>query len=555
VKNTTNATIENQRTLSKFETPKCIAEFIVRWAIRKHDDLVLEPCIGSGVLFFEAIQQLGQFHVSGETSGNVYGVDIDSVAVKGVKEKLGLDHGLNSNIICMDFLRTTPDKELPLVDVVICNPPYTRHQHLNRDYKEEIAEETEEKIGIELSRQSGIYVYFLMHASQFLKEKGRMAFVLPSNFLDVNYGVAVKKFLADNFRIVAIILFPRSRLLFPKTLTTTCVVLLEKKKAEKHAVSFFELTSLMSSQNLLKVIKNPSLLTQKAWGTVNDIPQTSLNPMKKWNQYFDPDITEAQGLVPLEIIAKVKRGIATGANDFFTLPDEEVQEFGIEQRFLKPVLTKARNAPFLDFTNRDFQELQRNGKRVWLVSSDLKRDKLHGTNFLEYIRQGEIKGLHHRNLTSSRKIWYSSEKRTPSPIIFTYMSRKRPRFILNEARTLVLNTFHLVNPEDKKIGSKVKIKALLAYLNSSKVLSRLKNVGRIYGGGLLKVEPRELEKLPVIDSSEFAGKDTKALANLFEQLCISVRNGSGEQEIQKEIDRVVDSLEKNLQMKKKRGYD
>lgn len=199
MKNTTNVAIEEQRKLGKFETPKCIAEFIVKWAIRKGDDLVLEPCIGSGMLFFEAIQQLEQFHVSGETFRNVYGVDIDSIAVKSVVEKLGLDLKIDSNIICMDFLRTTPDKELPLVDVVICNPPYTRHQQLDQDYKEEIAEGIEEKMGIDLSRQSGIYVYFLMHASRFLKEKGRMAFVLPSNFLDVNYGVAVKKFLADNF--------------------------------------------------------------------------------------------------------------------------------------------------------------------------------------------------------------------------------------------------------------------------------------------------------------------------------------------------------------------
>jgi len=139
VKNTTNVTIEERRKLGKFETPKHIARFIAKWAIRKNDDLILEPCIGSSILLFEAIQRLEQFHTSSKAFQNVYGVDIDSVAVESVIEKLGLDQRISPNFICMDFLRTTPNKELPFVDVVICNPPYTRHQHLDQDYKEEIA--------------------------------------------------------------------------------------------------------------------------------------------------------------------------------------------------------------------------------------------------------------------------------------------------------------------------------------------------------------------------------------------------------------------------------
>ena len=119
------------------------------------------------------------------------------------------------------------------------------------------------------------------------------------------------------------------------------------------------------------------------------------------------------------------------------------------------------------------------------------------------------------------------------------MSRKKPRFILNEARILVLNTLHHIYLEGKALARKVEIKTLLAYLNSDRVLSRLKNIGRIYGGGLLKVEPRELERLLVVDLSKYARKDAETLANLFDQLCISVRNKSGEQEIRKEIDCII----------------
>lgn len=533
--------IEEQRKLGKFETPKRIAEFIVKWTIRKSDDLILEPCIGSGVLLFEAIQQLEEFQVSKRAFENIYGVDIDSTAVENAKAKLGLGHNESSNFICMDFLKTAPCEDIPLVDAVICNPPYTRHQDLEQDYKSEIAERIEENTGIKLSRQSSVYVYFLMHAEQFLKENGRMAFVLPSNFLDVNYGVALKKFLVQNFENLTIVLFPKGRLQFPKVLTTTCIVLLEKQKDREGIASFLKLNLLASPQELLDAVHNPSSFSmKKTWINVNKIRQASLDPVEKWNYHFNPLTQSAEGLVPLRDIARAKRGIATGANNFFTLSQDEVQKLEIERRFLQPILVRARNAPFLDFTLKDFQELRENDKRVWLLSSDQSKDELRGTNFLRYIELGEMKRLHHRHLTSSRRIWYSSEKRVPSPIIFTYMSRSRPRFILNKARILVLNTFHYVHPEEEAIENNVKLKALLAYLNSNKALSLLSNIGRIYGGGLLKVEPRELEKLPVTSFLKLETTDTRALSNLFDQLCVCVRNGNGEEEIRKEIDQIVD---------------
>ena len=38
-------------------------------------------------------------------------------------------------------------------------------------------------------------------------------------------------------------------------------------------------------------------------------------------------------------IATVRRGITTGANDFFYLKPDRIKEFGIEDKFLAPVMT------------------------------------------------------------------------------------------------------------------------------------------------------------------------------------------------------------------------
>lgn len=546
VKHTKSITLEERRKLGKFETPHRIAKFIVTWAIRKRDDVVLDPCTGLGILLFEAIQQLKKLGDSSEALNNVYAVDIDKLAVKNLTKKLGP----SQNIIHADFLKVKSPRDasvlnsntmLPLVDVVVCNPPYTRHQQLNHNYKEEIAKIIEEESGKEISRQSSIYVHFLMHAARFLKERGRMAFVTPSSFLDVNYGVALKRFLVDNFRIVAIILFSEGKLVFPKTLTTACITLLENEESKDRVVKFLKVDSPLSSGELLEVTENPNLLKKNGWGTFNDVSQISLNPIEKWNQHFGTNTTRGKGLIALASVAKVKRGVATGANEFFTLSDDAVQKLRLEHSFLKPVLTKARDAVFYDFTHEDFEKLRKAGRKVWLISSDKPKDELEGTQFLKYIEQGEVRGFHLRHLTSSRRIWYSSERRETSPIIFTYMSRQRPRFIYNKAKILVLNNFHFVYPEKEAVKDATELKAFLAYLNSNRAYNLLRKVGRMYGGGLLKVEPKELEKLPIIDFRRLIRRDTQTLANLFEQLCASARKGDC-REIRKEIDQIIDLL-------------
>lgn len=136
-----------------------------------------------------------------------------------------------------------------------------------------------------------------MHATQFLKEKGRMVFVIPSIFLDVNYGVALKKFLYQNFGVVAIILFPEGRLLFSKVLTTTCIVLLEKQKDEEGIISLLKPDLPANPKELLNAIKNPSNLSmRKAWFTVSRLRQDSLDPTEKWNHRLDPHTRNEKGL-------------------------------------------------------------------------------------------------------------------------------------------------------------------------------------------------------------------------------------------------------------------
>jgi hypothetical protein len=86
------------------------------------------------------------------------------------------------------------------------------------------------------------------------------------------------------------------------------------------------------------------------------------------------------------------------------------------------------------------------------------------------------------------------ERRTPPPILFAYLGRRDCRFILNEARVVPLTGFLCVYPWDSRTDT---VRRLWRALNHPATLENLAFAGKSYGGGALKVEPRQLEGLEI----------------------------------------------------------
>ncbi len=79
-------------------------------------------------------------------------------------------------------------------------------------------------------------------------------------------------------------------------------------------------------------------------------------------------------------------------------------------------------------------------------------------------------------------------------MLFSYLGRRRIRFIKNEAGVLPLTGFLCVYPtytDEKSINN------LWQALNHPDTLKNLNLVGKSYGSGAVKVEPGNLGKLPI----------------------------------------------------------
>jgi len=541
-----------RRPLGQFWTPLPMAELITQWAIRSSSDRVLDPALGSGVFLLTAIQRLGQLGVASGTSfRQIAGVELSPlVMLMGLANVLLRYPTARPRLRCGDFLvpereplavlkgPTTPYRvggqqltlpgmkvRAPLAfpdrfDAILCNPPYTRHHHLPESYKSTWATLMKQEYGLRLSRFSSLFAYFLVQATRMLAPTGRMAFITPAVVFEASYSQQVKAFIRQQLRLRAIITFDESLSIFEGVDTAVCITLMEGSHAERPAadlVTHVQILKWPGVETILRAIEQDDVVSDE-WGTSQKATLTDLDPRKKWtvmgrkNRRFGND-----AFVPLSDVARIMRGIATGANKFFVLSDDEVQKWDLNRAHLRPVLTKTREAPGYAFGRADFDRLGKEGKKRWLLY--LTGPVTPGTSEARYVQHGEMLSLHQRSLVKTRSLWYTMEQRDPAPIYFTYLSRKKSRFIYNQADVLALNVFLCIYPNASIAQDETMLKALLAVLNSLVTKDSLRYVGRTYGGDTIKIEPREMDRLPVLNPASLSPQEQGKLAELFDLLC------------------------------------
>lgn len=505
----------------QFFTPPAIAEFMVKWALSSGGKKVLDPGVGTGIFLSQAFQLLKNnkvFHLTG--------IDIDSVLLNACFIRLrllGMDTS-SLKLIKDDFLAWENEDKY---HSIVCNPPYIKFHGFSRDIVEKVSQE----FNIQMTRLTNIYALFFIRAAKFVNPGGRVAFITPSEFLYTGYGQELKRFLLKNFKMEAFVLVGLEKEIFENVMTTGLITLLVKEEPEKeHKVKFINLENVQ--QEILKNLEDLE--------SVVEIPQYQLNPREKWLIHFirDEGVKRfLEKLVPLSTIATVDRGIATGCNEFYTLSEEIMRKFSIPERYLRPVISKASHAIYYDFTFEDWNVLRRKNERVFLLYCFAEQPPKQLRKYLEY---GLKLGVHKRYIPSHRKIWYSVDKRDPAPILALVFSRERMRFIFNKAKALNLTPFHCIYPI---FNDELKLKALLAYLNSSICKKIATYWGRIYGTGLRKLEPRDLENLLVIDVRDLDQGDLEKLASLFDKLCVVSREDvEKELEVKKMIDETIENI-------------
>lgn len=470
-----------------FFTPEAVARYVTSWAVRRPQDRVFEPSCGEAGFLLPAAERLAALGAPGDLAGQLAGVEVHEGSARTAARVLG-EAGFRADIAVGDFLRGQPHTTY---DVVIGNPPYVRYQAFSGEARAS-AQRAALRAGVALTNLASSWAAFTVHAAEHVRPGGRLGLVLPAEMLTVNYAAPVREFLMRAFGRVRLVVFVER--VFPGVLED--VVLLLAEDRGRGPTDHCELLQAHNADALAALGEDDV----RRWDPVGD---------GRWSgALLPPDAAAAYAaalaspdVVPLHAWGKTTLGMVTGRNTYFALTGETVRRAGLRSRDVIRVSPPgSRHLRGLSLTAARLDELDAAGRATWLFRP---RGEPSAAG-RRYVAAGEATGVDAAYKCRVRSPWWRTPEVPPADLLLTYMNADTARLCTNAAGVRHLNSVHGVylREEHRLLGREL---LPLAALNSVTLLGA-EVTGRAYGGGVLKLEPREADRWPMPDPALVAAR-------------------------------------------------
>jgi adenine-specific DNA-methyltransferase len=473
--------------LGQFATPIALASDILHNAVKilpKGEKIrFLDPAIGTGAFFSAlnsvtlpaAIAVARGFEVDehyGRPAGDLWAGSI-------------LDYQL------ADFTKTPlPINDSQKFNLIVCNPPYVRHHHINGQ-KKRLHQEALAAANMKLSGLAGLYCYFMALCHGWMKTNGIAVWLIPSEFMDVNYGQAVKDYLLNEVNLLRIHRFDPKDAQFDDALVSSAVVWIQMQKPVLGKQVRFSYGGTIDRPSHEKMVDARVLMAEKKWTRFPLSEEREVSLVPRLGDFFT-----------------VKRGIATGDNKYFILTRDDIESKDLPLSQFKPILPSPRYLRGTE-VKADREGCPDLENLLFVLDCRLAIEEVERLypRLYEYLQMGIENGVSQRYLCKSRKLWYAQESRSESYFYCTYMGRgsdgQKPfRFILNRSRAIVANSYLILYPKPVLTTliaeNPAMIGLLWAALDSMTEVAMV-DEGRVYGGGMHKLEPSELANVPALE--------------------------------------------------------
>lgn len=506
-----------RKSLGAYYSPASLVEPMVSWAISRPDQSVLDPACGDGVFLEAVARRLRALGATRESAAALlHAVDLNPDAIRITRQRLTSELGLAvQNVALSSFFSLHPPGTLfgPTdgVDVVIGNPPYIRYQDFAGEARRDALKRAA-SAGVQLTRLASSWAHFVAHAIEFLLPGGRLALILPAELIHASYSAPLREHLLRSFGSAHVVSFREA--VFPEVQAEVVLLLASGKDRGPARLGLIEVSADTDFRDLAAIVGGAE-------------PYGPGEAPAKWLPGFDDhpgaavleDLREQGRVNRLDAVGKASIGFVTGANEFFVLTPEEAAASRLPESSLRPALTRARQLRGLEVSADQLAQLRAEGERclLWLPGPRLTQAEK------TYVRRGEDLGYAGRYKCRVRSPWYVVPGVVVPDAFLTYMSDLAPRLSLNSARATSSNT--LLAVQLPHVPKPLQQAFVTAFYNSATLLS-CERVGRSYGGGVLKLEPREAGRI-LVPSVDVVARHQTALASLAARIDGALRNGRG----------------------------
>lgn len=484
--------IATRQEFGAYYTPLRFASILADWAIKDAKERILEPCFG-GCDFLEAMRNRFLELGKQQFDSHIFGCDIDPDAFGHLSNRMNATiHA--GNFLQEDFLSITPrhfghDK----FDAVIGNPPYIKNDRISSIQKVNI-KRLPESIHNCVKGRANLWAYFIMHAMSFLRVGGRMAWVLPGNFLSADYATSLKVELLKRFKRVTAISVAERLFLAQGTEERTVVLLCDgyqqgnqKTVQVKYCANSFELRNILDCDGL---------------DDENNLSENSSYPL----------LTKDQTKAFLDVTTKTKArkvgefgfvyiGIVLGDKKFFVRKISDWKKTKISASYIVPIVSKFKHLSGLCTQPDDIRAWNRNDLESFLLNT---RNKRLGSRVHSYLSSSEQHDNGNNSTFLRREVWHQPDDGRIADAFVACLHHLGPRMVLNSQKLQATNSLYRFNFTSGLKNEEQEMFAISLLTSFSQVSAEIN--GRQLGSGGLKLEPKGVANILV----SMNNKKTKA---------------------------------------------
>lgn len=454
----------NEKETGSFYTPEDLIKFMVSY-INNHvtPHSILEPSAGDG-RFVKYIEKLCR---------DITLVEFDVQKTNCLKKL----YGEHCKVICNDFISYSLEENLKF-DLIIGNPPYIAKKAIPQEQYEKSIE-ISEYFNLDKSVMQNLWVSFVLASMKMLTPTGAIFFVLPFEFLQVQYAEKLRNFLETKFNSIEIITFEER--IFEEIEQDICLVYLKNNPNQK---SYIQYKTLVSAENTTETFS--SIIKRN-------------KPLKKWsNCILNDEETDSfmrlASLYPkVSAFGEVSPGIVTGANSFFILPYEKVLNLKIPDGNVLPIITKASNiTSALLYNVADFELLISEKISTHLINLNGLEKQQFSKALKRHIETGEKNEIDKGFKCKNRKRWYDVPIVKNGQACFFKRYHNVPKIIVNKAGVHATDIAYNI-----RFNKEYNADSFVFCFYNSLTLALCEYNGRFYGGGVGELVPSEFKSLAI----------------------------------------------------------